>query len=105
MLEIHRGQRSEPNPPPNSTQSAFSRFQVSLGRARQERLIALDIASWLENEIQQMRGPTFLQQHCTVSVLLPAISTSVLNKFNNAFWLENEVRERLGYRAFSNQIK
>lgn len=31
MLEIHRGQRAEPSPSPNSTQSAFSRFQVSLG--------------------------------------------------------------------------
>ncbi|EDX71639.1 hypothetical protein MC7420_5264 [Coleofasciculus chthonoplastes PCC 7420] len=28
MLEIQRGQRSEPNPPRNSSQSAFSRFQV-----------------------------------------------------------------------------
>jgi hypothetical protein len=39
MLEIHRGQRFEPNPPPNSSQSAFSRFQVSLGGAHQERYI------------------------------------------------------------------
>ena len=59
MLEIHRGQRSEPNPPRNSSQSAFSRFQVSLGGARQERLIAIDIASWLENEIQQDIDPTY----------------------------------------------
>jgi hypothetical protein len=35
MLEIHRGQRSEPLPPPNTSQSAFSRFQVSLGGERQ----------------------------------------------------------------------
>ena len=31
MLEIHRGQRPEPQPKQNSSQSAFSRFQVSLG--------------------------------------------------------------------------
>ncbi|MEQ8462494.1 MAG: hypothetical protein RIC07_02885 [Coleofasciculus sp. E1-EBD-02] len=73
MLEIHRGQRSEPNPPRNSSQSAFSRFQVSLGGARQERLIAMDIASWLENEIQQSQGSSFLQQSHTVSALLPVI--------------------------------
>jgi len=34
MLEIHRRMRSEPNPPSNSPQSAFSRFKVSLGSAR-----------------------------------------------------------------------
>jgi hypothetical protein len=50
MLEIHRGERLEPTPSANSSQSAFSRFQVSLGGARQERLMAIDIASWLENE-------------------------------------------------------
>ncbi|MFM7714263.1 MAG: hypothetical protein ACKO7A_16605, partial [Microcystis sp.] len=39
MLEIYRGQRSEP--------SAFSRFQVSLDGARQQRLIAISIGSAL----------------------------------------------------------
>ena len=52
MLEIHRGDRSEPTPSSNTTQSSFSRFQVSLGGARQDRLTAIDIASWLEAEIQ-----------------------------------------------------
>jgi hypothetical protein len=98
MLEIHRGQRSEPNPPRNSSQSAFSRFQVSLGGARQERLIAMDIASWLEHEIQQSQGSSFLQQSHPVSALLPVISNSVLNRLNNASWLEDEVRERLSYQ-------
>jgi hypothetical protein len=73
MLEIHQGQRPEPSCPPNTTQSAFSRFQVSLGVARQERIMAIDIASWLENEIQQSYGYTFLQQSQTISSLIPAI--------------------------------
>lgn len=105
MLEIHRGQRSEPNFPPNSSQSAFSRFQVSLGGARQERLIAMDISTWLESEIQQSQGSLFLQQSYTVSALLPVISSSVLNKLNNVSWLEDEIRERLGYQSFQQPDK
>ncbi|HAX76365.1 MAG TPA: hypothetical protein DCY88_11125 [Cyanobacteria bacterium UBA11372] len=105
MLEIHRGQRSEPNPPLNSSQSAFSRFQVSLGAARQERLIAIDIATWLENEIQQNQGSSFLQQSYLVSALLPVISNSILNRLNNASWLEDEVRERLSYQSFQQPDK
>jgi RiboL-PSP-HEPN len=105
ILEIHKGQRAEPSPPPNSSQSTFSRFQVSLGGARQERLIAMDIASWLENEIQQSQGPSFLQQSYTVSALLPAISNSVLKRLNSTSWLEDEVRERLGYQSFQQPDK
>ena len=67
MLEIHRGQRSEPISSANTTQSAFSRFQVSLGGARQDRLTAIDIASWLEVELQQSQGYDFLQQSHTIS--------------------------------------
>jgi RiboL-PSP-HEPN len=100
MLEIYRGQRSEPSPSANSTQSAFSRFQVSLGGARQERLIAVDIASWLESEIQQSQGFAFLQQPYMIASLLPVISSSVLNQLNNASWLEDEVRERLSHQSF-----
>jgi hypothetical protein len=105
ILEIHRGQRSEPSPSPNSSQSAFSRFQVSLGGARKERLIAMDIASWLENEIQQSQGYAFLQQSHTVSSLLPAITSCVMDKLNNSSWLEDEVRERLGYQSFQQPEK
>lgn len=105
MLEIHRGQRPEPSPPPNSSQSAFSRFQVSLGGARQERMIAVDIASWLENEIQQSYGYTFLQQSYTVSSLIPVMSNVILNRLNNASWLEDEIRERLGYQSFQQPDK
>jgi hypothetical protein len=105
ILEIHRGQRPEPNPSVNSSQSAFSRFQVSLGGARQERLIAMDIASWLENEIQQSQGHAFLQQSHTVSSLIPTILSCVTNKLNSSSWLEDEVRERLGYQSFQQPDK
>lgn len=105
MLEIYRGQRSEPSLSPNSTQSAFSRFQVSLGGARQERLIAVDIASWLESEIQQSQGFAFLQQPHMISSLLPVISNSVLKQLNSASWLEDEVRERLSYQSFQQPDK
>jgi hypothetical protein len=105
MLEIHRGQRSEPIPSANTTQSAFSRFQVSLGGARQDRITVTDIASWLENEIQQAQGYTFLQQSYTISALIPTISNSIVNKLSNTPWLESEIRERLGYQSFQQADK
>ncbi|WNZ46778.1 HEPN domain-containing protein [Leptolyngbya boryana CZ1] len=105
MVEIHRGQRSEPAPSANTTYSAFSRFQVSLGGARQDRLTAIDIASWLETEIQQTHGYAFLQQPYMVSALIPAISDSIMNRLNNASWLEDEIRERLGYQSFQQADK
>jgi len=105
MLEIHRGQRSEPTPSANTTKSAFSRFKVSLGGARQERLAAIDIASWLETEIEQTHGYAFLQQSYTVAALIPAISSSVVNRLNNASGLEDEIRERLGYESFQQPDK
>ncbi|WP_204106482.1 MULTISPECIES: HEPN domain-containing protein [Spirulina sp. CCY15215] len=105
MIEIHRGQRPEPNPSRNSSKSAFSRFQVSLGSARQERLIVIDIASWLPNEIQQSQGVSFLQQSHTVSALLPVLSDSLENQLNQTSWLEDEVRESLGYQSFQQPDK
>jgi RiboL-PSP-HEPN len=105
MLEIHRGQRSEPISSANTTQSAFSRFQVSLGGARQDRLTAIDIASWLEVELQQSQGYDFLQQSHTISALIPIISNSILDKLNNTSWLESEIRERLGYQSFQQADK
>ncbi|GAB4286850.1 MAG: hypothetical protein Fur0025_19740 [Oscillatoriaceae cyanobacterium] len=105
MLEIHRGERPEPPPTANTSQSAFARFQVSLGGARQERLIAIDIAAWLENEIQQNQGSSFLQQSYTVSDLLPIISDSLRNQLNQDSWLEAEIRERLGYQSFQQPEK
>ncbi|NET03297.1 MAG: hypothetical protein F6K16_00885 [Symploca sp. SIO2B6] len=105
MLEIHRGQRPEPRSSANTNTSAFSRFQVSLGAARQDRIAAMDIASWLENEIQQSYGYEFLQQSYTISSLIPAISDSMLNRLNDASWLEDEIRERLGYQSFQQPDK
>jgi hypothetical protein len=105
MLEIHRGTRTEPIPSANTTQSAFSRFQVSLGNARQDRKIAIDIASWLESEIQQVYGANFLQQSHTISGLMPTISNIILNKLNNTAWLEDEIRERLSYQSFQQPDK
>jgi len=105
MVEIHRGQRSEPSPSPNSSQSAFSRFQVSLGGARQERLVAMDIAAWLESDVQQAQGSSFLQQSYTVSALLPVIASSVSSRLNSTSWLEDEIRERLGYQSFQQPDK
>jgi hypothetical protein len=105
MLEIHRGSRSEPAFSANTTQSAFSRFQVSLGGARQDRITALDIASWLENEIQQSQGYEFLQQSYELSVLIPIISNGIVSRLNNTSWLESEIRERLKYQSFQQPDK
>ena len=105
MLEIYRGQRSEPHPSSNASQSAFSRFQVSLGGARQERMIAINIASWLESEISQNYDSTFLQESHTIADLLPVLSNSIQNKLNNTSWLEDEIRERLGYQSFQQPDK
>ncbi len=105
MLEIHRGQRSEPTPSANTTQSAFSRFQVSLGGARQDRLTAIGIASWLEADIQQTQGYEVFQQSQTISALIPTISSSILARLNNTSWLESEIRERLGHQSFQQADK
>ena len=105
MLEIHRGQRAEPAPSANTSQSAFSRFQVSLGGARQDRLAAIDIASWLEDDIQQAHGSEFLQQPDTLSALIPSIASSVERRLNSTSWLENEIRDRLGYQSFQQADK
>lgn len=105
MLEIHQGNRSEPAPSANTTQSAFSRFQVTLGGARQERLAAINIASWLEAEIQQTQGYTFLQQSYKVSELVPTLSSRILDRLNNTSWLESEIRKQLGHKSFQQPDK
>ena len=87
MLEIHRNERSEPSPSRNSNQSAFARFQVSLGVARQDRMIALDISNWLEEEIVQNYGYQSQQQSYTLSELLPMLSDIIKNKLNQSSWL------------------
>lgn len=104
MMEIHRGQRAEPISSLSTGQSAFSRFRVSLGGARQDRLTAVDIASWLETEIQQTQGYS-LQKKYTVSDLIPVLSESMERKLNEAPWLETEIREQLGYQSFQQADK
>ncbi|MGG6264869.1 HEPN domain-containing protein [Leptolyngbya sp. AN03gr2] len=105
ILQIHLGRRPEPPISSNTLQSAFSRFQVSLGGARQDRQTAIDIASWLETEIRQLHGDDFLQQPQTVASLIPVISGSVVTRLNNVAWLEAEIRERLGYQSFQQADK
>ena len=105
ILEIYRGQRAEPAVSANTSKSAFSRFKVSLGGARQDRQIALDISSWLETEIQSNYGSELLENSNTISNLLPIISNSIVNRLNNTAWLENEIRETLGYQSFQQPDK
>lgn len=100
MLEIHRRQRPEPTSLRNTTQSSFSRLRVPLGGVQQDRLAAIDIASWLEVEIQQTQGHEFLQKEHTVSSLIPVISKAIESKLNSFSWLESEIREQLGYQSF-----
>lgn len=54
MLEIHRGLRPEP--------PAFSRFQISLGIAREGLKNPPDFASYLEDEIRQRHSYKSFQQ-------------------------------------------
>ncbi|MCW6034666.1 hypothetical protein K4A83_00035 [Spirulina subsalsa FACHB-351] len=105
MLEIYRGQRSEPISSRNQSSSAFARFQVSLGNARTERLIALDIASWLEDEIRENQGSDFLEQSYSVSDFIPILSSSLSRRLNQDCWLEDEIRVRLGYQSFQQPEK
>lgn len=105
MLEIHRGTRPEPPVTNNSTQSSFSRFKVSLGSAREDRKIAIDIESWVISELQQSYGDDFLQQSHNISSLMPIIANIILTKLNNNSWLEAEIRENLSYKSFQDPDK
>lgn len=64
MLEIHRGNRSEP--------TAFSRFQISLGSARQ------DLNIWLEDEIRQRHSYKSFQQPDNIADAIRLISDKKL---------------------------
>ncbi|MTJ52461.1 hypothetical protein FJR38_07180 [Anabaena sp. UHCC 0253] len=100
ILEIHRGTRSEPSFKGNATQSAFARFEVSLGSASEDRKSAIDITSWIESEIQQSYGDDFLEQSHNISSLIPIISNTILNRLNNNSWLENEIRKKFREDSF-----
>ncbi len=87
MLEINRGTRPEPAITANATQLAFSRFKVSLGSACEDRTITIDIANWIESEIQQSYGYDILEYYHDISSLISVISTIILNRKNNNLWL------------------
>lgn len=66
MLEIHRGNRPEP--------PGFSRFQISLGSARQAMNVSSNIDYWLENEIQQRHSYKSFQQPDKIADAIRLIS-------------------------------
>lgn len=100
MLEIHRGIRPEPTVNRNANESNFAKFKVSLGSAREERKIALDIANWIESEIQKNYGDYFLKQPHYISNLKPIIANLILEQLNNSIWLENELRKEFSKFSF-----
>ncbi|MTF40059.1 HEPN domain-containing protein [Cyanobacterium aponinum] len=105
MLEIHSGIRQEPNPPNNSTQSAFSKFKVSLGNASEDRQLILNSASWILDDLTQIYGNDFINTPQDISQIVSAISNRIDIKLNNTAWLENEIRERHSYLSFQQPDK
>lgn len=109
MLEIYHGQRPEPAIPPNKNQSAFSRFQVSLGGAKEERgslrnIVAglQEVENWLVKDFQQKNSP---QQPYTVLMMLQALSSDVQNTLAQSRWLEDDIRKQLSYKSFQQPDK
>lgn len=72
MLEIHRGQRPEP--------SAFCRFSIALGSAREGLDAARNIDSWLEDEIRQRHSYKSFQQPDNIADAIRLISDKKLWK-------------------------
>ena len=70
MLEIHQGLRSEP--------PAFSRFQVSLGSAREGLNVDLSLDYWLEDEIRQRHSYKSFQQPENIADAIRLISDKKL---------------------------
>jgi hypothetical protein len=70
MLEIHR--KSRPEPP------AFSRFQISLGSAREGLSVDLVLDYWLDNEIRQSHSDKSFQQPDKVAEAIRLISEKKL---------------------------
>ncbi|CDM97006.1 MULTISPECIES: HEPN domain-containing protein [Limnospira] len=97
MLEIYKGERPQT--------AAFSRFQVSLGNTTNDRLMLMNIESWLETEIQLSQAGSFLPESPSVSDLLPLISSAIQNKLNQTSLLNDELRENLGYKSFQKPDK
>lgn len=72
MLEIHQGLRPEP--------PAFSRFQISLGSAREGLNVAQNLDYWLENEIRQTHSYKSFQQPDNIADAIRLISDKKLWK-------------------------
>jgi hypothetical protein len=70
MLEIHRGERLEP--------PAFSRFQISLGSAREGLQAPLHADAWLEDEIRQRHSIKSFQSPDNVADAIRLISDKKL---------------------------
>lgn len=70
MLEIYQNQRPEP--------SAFSKFQISLGSARQQINFAANDNSWLESEIRQRHSYKSFQQPDNIADAIRLISDKKL---------------------------
>jgi hypothetical protein len=70
MLQIHQGLRSEP--------PAFSRFQISLGSAREILDNPLDLDYWLEDEIRQRHSYKSFQQPGNIADAIRLISDKKL---------------------------
>lgn len=70
MLEIHQGLRPEP--------PAFSRFQISLGSAREGLSVALNLDYWLEDEIRQRHTYKSFQQLGSIADAIRLISDKKL---------------------------
>jgi hypothetical protein len=70
MLEIHQGLRPEP--------PAFSRFQISLGSAREGLSVALNLDYWLEDEIRQRHSYKSFQQPENIADAIRLISDKKL---------------------------
>jgi hypothetical protein len=70
MLEIHREQRPE--------SSAFCRFQIALGSARQPLNVQQNTDSWLEDEIRERHGYKSFQQPDSIADAIRLISDKKL---------------------------
>jgi hypothetical protein len=70
MLEIHQGLRPEP--------PAFSRFQISLGSAREGLSVAPNLDYWLEDEIRQRHSYKSFQQPDNIADAIRLISDKKL---------------------------
>jgi hypothetical protein len=105
MLDIYRGQRSEPPVSRNASLSAFARFSIPLDGARQERSIALNIVNWLENDIRQNQGFSSEERSYSLSELLSIIENGILARLNESAWLENEIRQKHSYQSFQQPDK